>query len=104
MALSPVLSDFVLVITAVVLFYAAMTDLKEFKIRNELIIATIHAVAAKFGLVKVQQTGDHKLIPFAPTVAAALITAFMLGCLQPNTYVIRLSQNLPPTIGDTVLT
>ena len=69
-----------------------------------LIFATMHAVAAKFGLVKVQQTGDHKRIPFAPSVAGALVAIFMLGYLQPNPYVVRLSQNLLPTIGDTGLT
>ena len=38
MAFSPSLSHIVLVITAVVLFYMALTDFKEFKIRNELIL------------------------------------------------------------------
>jgi prepilin peptidase CpaA len=38
MALAPTLSQVVLVITAGVLFYVALTDLKYFKIRNELIL------------------------------------------------------------------
>src|SRR5258705_5050414 len=38
MALAPTLSHVVLVITAGVLFYVALTDLKYFKIRNELIL------------------------------------------------------------------
>ena len=38
MALAPTLSHVVLVITAGVLFYMALTDLKYFKIRNELIL------------------------------------------------------------------
>ena len=37
-AISPIMSHVVLVITAGVLFYAALTDLKDFKIRNELIL------------------------------------------------------------------
>ena len=38
MAFSPVLSQVVLVLTAAVLFYAAGTDLRQFKIPNELIL------------------------------------------------------------------
>ena len=155
MAFSPTLSHVVLVITAGVLFYVALTDFKYFKIRNELILvlaglfivhallsgrwvsaywnlalaafmfavmlyfyaqnlmgggdvkiltvgflwigldcalvfavlmaifATVHVAAAKLGWVKVQQAGKHKRIPFAPSVAGALIVCFMLGCVQP---------------------
>jgi Flp pilus assembly protein protease CpaA len=150
MAFSPTLSHVVLVITAAALFYVAVTDLKEFKIRNELILASVglfilHAffsgrwvtlhwnlviAALMFALMlyfyaqnwmgggdvkiltvgflwvgfscalvfailltvfamiyaaaaKVQQVGVHKRIPLAPSVAAALIGCFMLGCLQP---------------------
>ena len=154
MAFSPILSHMVLVITAGVLFYVALTDLKYFKVPNELILvlaglfiihallsgrwmsahwnvalaafmlcfmlyfyaqnlmgggdvkiltvgflwigldcalvfavlmmvfAMINVVAAKFGWVNVQQTGDRKRIPFAPCVAGALIVCFMLGCLR----------------------
>lgn len=149
------LSQVVLVITAGVLFYAALTDFKYFKIRNELILvlaglfvlhallsgrwisahwnlafavfmfcvmlyfyaqrlmgggdvkiltvgflwigigcalpfalllavfAAMHVVAAKFEWADVQQVGGRKRIPLAPSVAAALIVCFMLGCLQP---------------------
>jgi len=155
MAFSPTLSHVVLVITAGVLFYVALTDFKYFKIRNELVLvlaglfilhallsgrwvsahwnlalavlmlclmlyfyaqnlmgggdvkiltvgflwigldcalvfavlmmifAIVNVVAAKFGWVKVQQTGDRKRIPFAPSVAGALIVCFMLGCQRP---------------------
>src|SRR5262252_6091594 len=38
MAFSPSLSHVVLVITGAVLFYVALTDFKQFKIRNELIL------------------------------------------------------------------
>jgi prepilin peptidase CpaA len=41
MAFSPTLSHVVLVITAAVLFYAALTDFKYFKIRNELILVLV---------------------------------------------------------------
>jgi Flp pilus assembly protein protease CpaA len=155
MAFSAPLSHVVLVITAAVLFYVAMTDFKEFKIHNELILvlvglfvvhallsgrwviahwnlafaalmfgamlyfygqnlmgggdvkiltvgflwvgfrcalpfavllatfAGVHVVAAKFGWAQVQQVGDKKRIPLAPSVAGALILCLMLGCLQP---------------------
>lgn len=147
------LSYVVLVITAGVLFYAAMTDLRDFKISNELIFvlaclfgmhsylsghwihlhwnlafasfmfvvllsfysqkwlgggdvkiltiaflwvglrcalqfavlllifALLHSIAAKFRWVSVQQVEGRNRIPFAPSVAAALIGVFMLGCL-----------------------
>jgi prepilin peptidase CpaA len=158
MAFSAPLSHVVLVITAAVLFYVALTDLKHFKIRNELIIvlaglfvvhallsgrwvsahwnlafaalmfgvmlyfygqklmgggdvkiltvaflwvgflcalplaallavfAAVHVVAAKFGWAEVQQVDGKKRIPLAPSVAAALILCFILGCLQPMSY------------------
>src|SRR5262245_54208506 len=49
MAFSPSLSHVVLVITGAVLFYVALTDFKQFKIRNELILVlaglfVIHAL------------------------------------------------------------
>jgi prepilin peptidase CpaA len=154
---NPFLANSVLVIAAVVLFYAAFTDLRQFSIRNELILvlavlffvhalvsgrwtdmlwnlafaatmlavllyfysrnlmgggdaklltvaflwsglhcalvfavlllvfAGLHTVAAKLGWAHSQQAdADMRLrIPFAPSIAAALIGVFMLGCLQP---------------------
>jgi len=151
------LANAVLVLTAAVLLYAALTDLKHYQIRNELIIvlaglyvlhaflsgrwpgipwnaglatlmlavmlyfysqnlmgggdvkllvvaflwvgidcalpfaillmlfAAVHAVAGKLGWVDVQLTGEDQRarIAFAPSVAAALIAVFMLGCLAP---------------------
>ena len=163
MAFSPSLSHVVLVITGAVLFYVALTDFKQFKIRNELILvlaglfvvhallsgrwvsahwnlafaavmfgvmlyfyaqnwmgggdvkiltvgflwiglgcalpfavllavfAAVHAAAAKLGWVEVQQVGDRKRIPLAPSVAAALILCFILGCLQPMSSLNQLS-------------
>ena len=49
MAFSASLSHVVLVITAAVLFYVALTDLKHFKIRNEVILVltglfVVHAI------------------------------------------------------------
>ena len=151
------LADIVLVITAAVLFYVAVTDLKHYRIRNELILlliglfvlhlvlsgrwvnaawnlglaalvfaflvffysrhwvgggdvkiltvaflwtgvdcalafallllvfAWLHVVAARFGLVQSppSEDGSGRRIAFAPSVAAALIAVFMLGCLRP---------------------
>ncbi|HEY7300238.1 MAG TPA: prepilin peptidase [Xanthobacteraceae bacterium] len=151
------LADVILVITAVVLFYVAVTDLKAYKIRNETILllaslfvlytlasgrwieaawsvglaavifgvlvyfysrgwmgggdvkmltvallwtgvdcalvfaillfvfASLHALAARLGWVGAQFAGDdNQRIAFAPSVAAALISVFILGCLQQS--------------------
>jgi Flp pilus assembly protein protease CpaA len=155
MAFSVPLSHVVLVMTAAVLFYVALTDFKEFKIHNELILvlaglfvvhallsgrwviahwnlafaalmfgamlyfygqnlmgggdvkiltvgflwvgfrcalpfavllaifAGVHVLAARFGWAQVQQVGDKRRIPLAPSVAGALILCLILGCLQP---------------------
>jgi prepilin peptidase CpaA len=151
------LANSVLVITAAILFHAALTDLKRYQIRNELIVvlawlfflhaflsgrwpgivwniglallifavmlyfysqnllgggdvklltvaflwagvdcalpfaillslfATVHVIAGKLGWVVLQRVGEDKRsrIAFAPSVAAALIGIFMLGCLAP---------------------
>jgi len=148
-----VASESVLILTAAVLFYIALTDLKEFKIRNELIIvliglffvhavlsgrwvsiywnvglamavfllmlfhyskkmvgggdvkllvvaflwvgvsyalpfavfllafAVLHVIATWLGWAKVQQAGSSKRIPFAPTIAGALIGTFVVSFL-----------------------
>jgi prepilin peptidase CpaA len=171
-----VASESVLILTAAILFYIALTDLKEFKIRNELIIvlvglffvhavvsgrwvgiywnvglalvffaimlfyysqkmmgggdvklltvgflwvgityalpfavlllvlAIVHAIAAWLGWAKVQQVGTHKRIPFAPSIAGALIGAFALSLALNDPGMNRLStaaflsipQPLPP--------
>jgi Flp pilus assembly protein protease CpaA len=151
-------SDALLILTAAILFYAAVIDLKHYRIRNELILtlvvlffvhsvlsgrwpsipwniaiallvlivsvyvyslnlmgggdvklltaaflwagidcalalsilllafATVHTISAKLGWVEVQRTGKDKRprIPFAPSVAGALIGLFALGCLAPT--------------------
>ena len=147
------LAPVILIITGAVLFYAALTDLRDFQIRNELILAlislwfvyvavnhqwaqfywniafavflltfmlyfyarnwmgggdvklaavaflwtgiecalvfallllgfaTVHTVVAKLGWVKVRRTDSGSMwIPLAPSIAAALIGVFMLGC------------------------
>jgi prepilin peptidase CpaA len=151
-----VASQTVLVLTAAVLFYVAFTDLKHYKIRNELILlltglfflhaffsrrwttlpwnlgfaailfvimlypyskkmmgggdlklltiailwvgpfcampfalflilfAAIHGLAVKFKLVEGQPVGGQTSLAFAPSIAAALIGAFLVGCLQPT--------------------
>jgi prepilin peptidase CpaA len=155
MAFAPTLSHVVLVITAGVLFYMALTDFKYFKIRNDLILvlvglfflhaflsgrwttaywnvglavlmfgvmlyfysqnamgggdlkiltvaflwvgvgcafpfavlmalcSVLHVAAAKFGWVEVQKVEAGTRIPLAPSVAAAMIICFLIGCLQP---------------------
>jgi prepilin peptidase CpaA len=52
-----------------------------------LAFAGLHAAAAKLGWVGVRCADDdeRKRIPFAPSIAAALIGVFMLGCLTPRT-------------------
>jgi prepilin peptidase CpaA len=153
MPYSTVLAHTVLVITAAVLFYAAWVDLRDYKIRNELILvlvglfivhaifsgqwteiywnlavafgiflisvifyirkgvgggdvklltvgflwvgyagmlpfalfllgfAVLQAIAVWYGLIKFLD-GKGRRIPFAPTIAAALIGTFMLGYLD----------------------
>ena len=154
-AFPPAWGYFVLVITSALLFQAALTDLREYKIRNELVLAlaglfvlhtlltghwanlkwdvpfaalmfavllafyslgwmgggdvkiltvallwtglssalpfalllalfcSAHAFAAKYGWVKSQDIdGRSRRIPYAPSVAAALICTFMLRSLQ----------------------
>jgi Flp pilus assembly protein protease CpaA len=51
-----------------------------------LVFASLHSAAAKLGWAASRQTENdpRKRIPFAPSVACALIGIFLLGCLQPN--------------------
>ena len=151
------LANLILLVSAAVLFYVAVTDLKAYKIRNEVILllislfvlhalasgrwvnagwnialaalvlgflvffyargwmgggdvkiltvaflwigtdcalvfaillsvfASLHALTARLGWAGSQRAADggRRRIAFAPSVAAALITVFMLGCLQP---------------------
>jgi prepilin peptidase CpaA len=53
-----------------------------------LLAAAIHTLAAKLGWAGMRSAeGDErKRIPFAPSIAAALIGVFMLGCLAPTTF------------------
>ena len=155
MTAAAVASQAVLILTAAVLFYVALTDLKHFKIRNELIIVLaglfflhaflsgrwttlhwnlgfagllflvmlyfysmkmmgggdlklltvallwagpfcalpfalflllficIHIIAVKLKLVEARVESGQNWLPFAPSIAAALIGIFMLGCLRP---------------------
>jgi prepilin peptidase CpaA len=147
-------ADVVLIVTAATLFYVALTDLREFKIRNELLLVlaalyflhaalsgrwvymhwnigfailmlvvmlyfysqglmgggdvkmlavaflwtgiqcalvfailltifiVVHLGIVKLGWAKVQEVRGSKRIPFAPSIAAALIVTFMSGCLE----------------------
>jgi prepilin peptidase CpaA len=47
------------------------------------IFAMLHLAATKIGWARVQQVDNRKRIPFAPSVAAALMVCFILGCLDP---------------------
>ena len=148
-------SQILLILTAAVLFYVALTDLKHFKIRNELILVLtalfflhaivsgrwtsiywnlgfaallflvmlhfyaqkmmgggdlkllavallwvgpfcalpfalflllfvcIHIAAVRLKILKAQVVNEKKWLPFAPSIAAALIGVFMIGCLRP---------------------
>src|SRR6187551_630858 len=46
-----------------------------------LVFALIHASVVKMGIVKAIGP-DGRRVPFAPTIAAALIGIFMLGCVE----------------------
>ena len=150
----PVAVHSVLVLTAAALFYAALTDLREYRIRNELILVLVglffvhailsgrwagiywnlgaaaaiflvalyfysnklmgggdvkiltvaflwvgvdcalplailmlifvlvHTGVARLGWIEVERVDGRMRIPFAPSVAAALVGTFMLGCIE----------------------
>jgi prepilin peptidase CpaA len=152
---SAIASQTVLILTAAVLFYVALTDLKHYRIRNELILVLaglffvhailsgrwttlhwnlafaailflimlyfysmkmmgggdvklltvaflwvgpscalpfalflllfvgIHTIAVKLKLVESQVVGERTQVAFAPSIAAALIGVFMVGCVKP---------------------
>jgi prepilin peptidase CpaA len=50
-----------------------------------LLFSGIHIIAAELGWADTQRADndERKRIPFAPSIAAALIGVFMLGCLAP---------------------
>ena len=153
---SPITSQVVLILTAVMLLYVALIDLKHYKIRNEVILvlaalfflhailsgrwtilhwnlgfaallflimlyyyskkvmgggdlklltvallwvgpfcglpfalflllfASVHVLAVKFKLVEAQIANGRTKVAFAPSIAAALISVFIAGCLQPT--------------------
>jgi prepilin peptidase CpaA len=152
---SPIVSQDVLIVTGALLFYVALTDLRHYKIRNDVILllaalfflhaafsgrwtvlywnigfaallflimlyfyarklmgggdvklltvaflwvgpfcalafalfllvfVVIHVVAMKLNLVEGQIAEGQARLPFAPSIAAALIGVFMVGCLRP---------------------
>jgi len=49
------------------------------------VFASIHGLAAKLNWVRFQNSPDDKRarIAFAPSIAAALIGSFLLGCMHP---------------------
>jgi prepilin peptidase CpaA len=48
-----------------------------------LLFVCIHIVAVKLKLVRALAISEKKWLPFAPAIAAALISVFMAGCLRP---------------------
>jgi prepilin peptidase CpaA len=150
----PVATHLVLILAAATLFYAALTDLREYRIRNELILVLVglflvhavlsgrwigiywnlgtasaiflvalyfysnklmgggdvkiltvaflwvgvdcalplailmlifvlvHTIVAKLGWMDAERVDGRMRIPFAPSVAGALIGTFMLGCME----------------------
>ena len=48
-----------------------------------LLFVCVHLVAIKLKLVETQVLNGKKWIAFAPAVAAALVSVFIAGCLQP---------------------
>jgi prepilin peptidase CpaA len=155
--ISSIVSQEVLILTGAMLFYVALTDLRHYKIRNEVVLVLaalfflhallsgrwmvlhwnlgfaallflimlyfyskklmgggdlklltvaflwigpfcalpfaaflllfvgIHILAVKLKLVEAQIENGQKRLAFAPSIAAALIGVFMIGCLQPVT-------------------
>jgi hypothetical protein len=48
------------------------------------VFIVIHLIAVRLGWAEVQELRGRKRIPFAPSIAAALIVTFMSGCLEPG--------------------
>ena len=49
-----------------------------------LLFAGVHVLAVKFKLLEGQIVDGRTKLAFAPSIAAALISVFMAGCLQPT--------------------
>jgi prepilin peptidase CpaA len=49
-----------------------------------LVFASVHALAVKFKLVEGKAVGEQQSMAFAPSIAAALIGVFIIGCLSPH--------------------
>ena len=47
-----------------------------------LMFVIIHTIVAKLGWMEVERVDGQMRIPFAPSVAAALVGTFMLGCIE----------------------
>ena len=48
-----------------------------------LLFACLHFIAVKLKLVQAEAVNEQKSVAFAPSIAAALIGAFIAGCLRP---------------------
>src|SRR5260370_40168172 len=72
MAFSAPLSHVVLVITAAVLFYVALTDFKEFKIRNELILV-LAGLFVVHALLSGRWMSAHWILVFAALMFGVML-------------------------------
>src|SRR2546423_46981 len=72
MAFSAPLSHVVLVITAAVLFYVALTDFKEFKIRNELILV-LAGLFVVHTLLSGRWVSAHRNLAFAALMFGVML-------------------------------
>src|SRR5260370_2639475 len=80
MARAPVSAHIVLIVTAATLFYMARTDLKEFKIRNELVLC-IAGLYVLFAVLSGRWVGIHWNIGFAIFMLIIMLFYYSRGLL-----------------------
>jgi prepilin peptidase CpaA len=70
-----------------------------------LAFSAIHVVAVRLGWLEARQAdyGGSGKIPFAPSVAAALISLFMLGCLSSKTDALQTGEPQTHHLGTTLV-
>src|SRR5260370_12501890 len=80
MARAPVSAHIVLIVTAATLFYMARTDLKEFKIRNELVLC-IAGLYVLFAVLSGRWVGIHWNIGFEIFLLIILLSFYSQGIM-----------------------
>src|ERR1700738_3107429 len=80
MAPVPVSAHIVLIVTAATLFYMARTDLKEFKIRNELVLC-IAGLYVLFAVLSGRWVGIHWNIGFAIFMLIIMLYYYSRGMM-----------------------